>query len=182
MAIRFPAQAQALVFLRRFPGTTDAGNVVIDNVLRDNGLPGVTMHNHAAAPSPAPPVNLDDNVIVGNQISGNGADTADTPTSGPTGVNLFSHAPVWGTVISQNVFDQEAIDVAFTAPSGQMNVHLNNFSDRAIGVDNIDHRNRRRNRKLVELRVRPRFEGGLRNRLRNGCRHFPLAHLSVRSR
>ena len=38
-----------------FPGTTDAGNVVIDNVLRNNGLPGVTMHNHAAAPAPAPP-------------------------------------------------------------------------------------------------------------------------------
>lgn len=120
-----------------FPGTTDAGNVVIDNVLRNNGLPGVTMHNHAAAPSPAPPINLNDNVIVGNQISGNGADTADTPTSGPTGINLFSHAPVLGTVISQNVFDQEAIDVAFTAPSGQMNVHLNNFNGRAIGVEQL---------------------------------------------
>lgn len=120
-----------------FPGTTDAGNFVIDNVLRDNGLPGVTMHNHAAAPSPAPPINLNDNVIVGNQISGNGADTADTPTSGPTGINLFSHAPVFGTVISQNVFDQEAIDVAFSAPSGQMNVHLNNFNGKAIGVEEL---------------------------------------------
>ncbi len=121
-----------------FPGTTDAGNVVIDNVLRDNGLPGVTMHNHAAAPSPAPAVNLNDNVIVGNQISGNGADTEDAATSGPTGVNLFSVAPVWGTVVSQNVFDQEAIDVAFNAPSGQMNVHLNNFNRRATGVEELN--------------------------------------------
>jgi hypothetical protein len=120
-----------------FPGTTDAGNVVIDNVLINNGLPGVTMHNHAAAPSPAPPVNMNDNVIVGNHISGNGADTADTPTSGPTGMNLFSHAPVWGTVVSQNVFDQEAIDVAFSAPSGQMNVHLNNFNGKATGVEEL---------------------------------------------
>ena len=120
-----------------FPGTTDAGNVVIDNVLRDNGLPGVTMHNHAAAPSPAPPVNMNDNVIVGNQISGNGADTEDAATSGPTGINLFSVAPVSGTVVSQNVISQEAIDVAFNAPAGQMNVHLNNFNGRAIGVDNI---------------------------------------------
>jgi len=120
-----------------FPGTTDAGNVVIGNVLRDNGLPGVTMHNHAAAPSPAPGVNMNDNVIVGNHISGNGADTADTPTSGPTGINLFSHAPVSGTVISQNVFDQEAIDIAYSAPSGQMDVHLNNFNRKAIGVEEL---------------------------------------------
>lgn len=120
-----------------FPGTTDAGNVVIGNILRDNGLPGVTMHNHAAAPSPAPPVNMNDNVIVGNQISGNGADTADTPTSGPTGINLFSHASVSGTVISQNAFDNETIDIAFSAPSGQMNVHLNDFNGKAIGVDEL---------------------------------------------
>ena len=120
-----------------FPGTTDAGNVVIDNVLRDNGLPGVTMHNHASAPPPAPAVNMNDNVIVGNQISGNGADTEDAVTSGPTGINLFSTAPVSGTVVSQNVIEQESIDVAFNAPSGQMNVHLNNFDGRATGVDNI---------------------------------------------
>lgn len=120
-----------------FPGTTDAGNVVIGNTLRDNGLPGVTMHNHAAAPSPAPPVNMNDNVIVGNRISGNGADTADTPTSGPTGINLFSQAPVTGTIVSQNVFDDEAIDVAYSAPAGQMIVHLNNFSAKSVGVDQI---------------------------------------------
>ncbi len=120
-----------------FPGTTDARNVVIDNVLRNNGLPGVTMHNHASAPAPAPPINMNDNVIVGNQISGNGADTEDAVTSGPTGINLFSTAPVSGTVVSQNVIDQESIDVAFNAPAGQMNVHLNNFNGRATGVDNI---------------------------------------------
>jgi len=120
-----------------FPGTTDAGNVVIGNVLRDNGLPGVTMHNHAYSPH-APPVNMNDNVIVGNRISGNGKDTADTPTSGPTGINLFSHAPVWGTVIAQNIFDQEAIDVAFSAPAGQVNAHFNNFNKMAIGVDELN--------------------------------------------
>jgi nitrous oxidase accessory protein NosD len=120
-----------------FPGTTASGNVVVDNDLHNNGLPGVTMHNHAAAPAPAPPVNLNDNLIVANRISGNGADTADAGTSGPTGINVFSVAPITGTVISQNVFQDEAIDVAFNAPVGQLSVHLNDFDTHGIGIDNL---------------------------------------------
>jgi nitrous oxidase accessory protein NosD len=120
-----------------FPGTTAAGNVVVDNDLHNNGLPGVTMHNHAAAPAPAPPVNMNDNVIVGNRISGNSADTLDAATSGPTGINIFSVAPITGTVISQNVIEDETIDVAFNAPAGQLNVHLNDFNTRQTGIDNI---------------------------------------------
>lgn len=120
-----------------FPGTTNAGNVVIDNDLRDNGATGVAMHNHVAAPPPGPPVNMNDNVIVGNHISGNGPDNVGVPSSDPTGINVFSMAPVSGTVISQNDIEQESIDVGFNAPSGQMNVHLNNFNDKATGVDNF---------------------------------------------
>lgn len=120
-----------------FPGTTASGNVVVDNDLHNNGLPGVTMHNHAAASSPAPPVNLNDNIIVGNRISGNAADTADAGTSAPTGINVYSVAPITGTVISQNVFDDEAIDVAFKAPVGQLSVHLNDFDTWGVGVENL---------------------------------------------
>jgi nitrous oxidase accessory protein NosD len=119
-----------------FPGTTNAGNVVIHNEIRNNGLPGVTMHNHAWSPF-APPVNLNDNAIIGNHISGNAADTEDAATPGPTGINLYSVAPVWGTVISQNVIDDEAVDVAFKAPAGKVEVHLNSFFGMGIGVDNL---------------------------------------------
>jgi parallel beta-helix repeat protein len=119
------------------PGTTAAGNVVTHNEITNNGQPGVTMHNHAWAPPPAPPVNLNNNIIVGNHISGNAADGEDAATPGPTGINSYSVAPVWGTMIAENVIDDETVDVAFKAPSGQMNVHLNNFFNRGIGVDNL---------------------------------------------
>ena len=120
-----------------FPGTTDTGNVVIDNVLLDNGATGVAMHNHAFAPSPAPGVNLNDNVIVGNYFSGNGADSGDSATSGPTGINVHSVAPIMGTVIAENTFGDEAIDVAFKANVGQLSAHLNNFGPHAVGVENL---------------------------------------------
>lgn len=121
-----------------FPGTASYENVVINNVINDNGLPGVTMHNHAAAPpgAPVPAANLSDNSIIGNTISGNAADTEDAATSGPTGINIFSQVPVNGTVISQNVFEDETVDIAFSAPNGRTYAHFNNFSAAAIGVEN----------------------------------------------
>ena len=117
-----------------FPGTTAADIVVINNDLHNNGLPGVTMHNHAGG---GPPVNMNNNLIVGNRISGNGVDTDDAATPGTTGINIFSVTPVTGTVIAQNVISDEQLDIAFNAPSGQINAHLNSFGGREIGVDNL---------------------------------------------
>lgn len=135
--LQLPGAGAGVGIFAPFPGTTAADNVIIDNQLRDNGLPGVTMHNHAAAPSPAPPVDLNGNMIIGNRISGNAADTADAGTSGPTGINVYSVAPITGTVISQNVFDDEAIDIAFSAPAGELSVHLNDFDTHKVGIDNM---------------------------------------------
>jgi parallel beta-helix repeat protein len=119
------------------PGTVNTANVVAGNDLRDNGLPGVTMHNHASAPPPAPGINLNDNIIVGNRIYGNAADTEDAMTSGPTGINIFSTAPVTGIVIAQNDFSDESINIAFKAPGGGIEAHFNDFNERGIGVDNL---------------------------------------------
>ena len=97
------------------PGKKVYGNVVINNQLEDNGLPGVAMHNHVATPGAAP-VNLNDNLIVGNRISGNGKDTEDAATPEPTGINVFGVCSITGTVISGNVIDDEAIDIATNTP------------------------------------------------------------------
>jgi len=134
--LQLPGAGAGVGIFAPFPGTAASGNTVIDNDIFNNGLPGVTMHNHASAPAPAPPINLNNNVIVGNHISGNAADTEDAATSGPTGINLYSTAPVTGTVISGNDIDNESIAVAFKAPGGQLNVHFNDFP-RSIGIDNL---------------------------------------------
>jgi nitrous oxidase accessory protein NosD len=104
------------------PGNQSYGNKVIGNILRNNGLPGVTMHNHAAPPG-TPGIDLNDNVIVGNTISGNAADTGDAATPGSTGINIYSLVPVHGTIIAGNTIENEADAVVISTP-GSIEVHL----------------------------------------------------------
>jgi nitrous oxidase accessory protein NosD len=119
------------------PGNQVYANVVIDNDLTNNGLPGVALHNHAAPPG-TPAVNLNDNVIADNRISGNGADTEDAATPGPTGINIFGVVPITGTIISGNVIYNEQEDIVANAPApAQLNVHLNDLVGASIGVDNL---------------------------------------------
>jgi len=110
-----------------------SGNVVIGNVLKNNGIPGVAIHSHA------PGDTFTNNVIAGNQISGNGADLGDTATPGPTGINVnsgFGGSLISGTVIAQNVITQEGYDLFINTPA-QVDAHLNSFiGSNAVGVDN----------------------------------------------
>ena len=116
------------------PGATVSGNVVINNRLMNNGLPGVAFHAHNTG---AGAENLNDNVIIGNQISGNGADTGDALTPGTAGINTYGHYPILGTIISQNVIDQEAYDIVVNTDA-QVDAHLNIFLGQTVGVDNLD--------------------------------------------
>ena len=118
------------------PGNSNTANVVTGNTLWGNGLPGVTMHVHGYAPM-APPVSLNDNIIIGNHIHGNAADTADAHTSGSTGINVYSAAPITGTVIANNDFSDEAIDISFRAPAGSsLTAHFNDFDASTTGISN----------------------------------------------
>ncbi len=117
------------------PGNQNFGNRIVGNVLQGNGHPGVTMHNHAAPPG-APAINLNDNQIIGNLISGNGADTEDATTPGTAGIDVYSVAPVYGTVIAQNTIANEAVDVVMNNP-GTLELHMNNLLGGKTGVANI---------------------------------------------
>jgi parallel beta-helix repeat protein len=116
------------------PGTADYANVVVNNVLTGNGIPGVAMHGHA------PGQNLNDNVIVANQISGNGADTADTSTPAPAGINVAGVSPITGTIISQNVITNETIGIAVYAP-GDTRIVRNSLNGGAWGVASLGRGN-----------------------------------------
>jgi parallel beta-helix repeat protein len=117
------------------PGNQAYGNQVIGNVLENNGQPGVTVHNHAAPPG-APAVNLNALVIVGNYISGNGADVEDATTPGTTGIDIFGVAGIWATTIAQNTIVNEANDIVMNNP-GSMEVHTNNLLGAGVGVNNV---------------------------------------------
>jgi hypothetical protein len=107
------------------PGTSAYSNVVIDNDIRDNGMAGVAMHNHVGGPLP---VNFNDNQILGNVFSGNGADPDNEGSLGPTGISISSTVPIAGTNVVANRFEKESEDVAaYTPPYGLISAHLNNF-------------------------------------------------------
>jgi parallel beta-helix repeat protein len=121
------------------PGRT-SGNLIEGNRLTNNGIPGVALHTHVGPAFGLPPDNLNDNVIIGNFISGNGPDTDDTATPGPTGININSGgggSPVRGTVISQNVIENEQVDIAVNDPAA-LDAHFNDLlGGNIIGVANV---------------------------------------------
>ncbi|ADV84935.1 right-handed parallel beta-helix repeat-containing protein [Terriglobus saanensis] len=112
------------------PGAASYGNVIIENVLTRSGHPGIALHAHA------PNQKLNDNMLVGNGIADNGADTADAATPGSTGINVFSVVPATGNIISENTIQQETNDVAVNN-SSLVQVEFNNLVGHGAGVKNL---------------------------------------------
>jgi len=109
-----------------------SGNVLANNTLTNNGLPGVTIHAHAANEV------ISDNQIVGNTIKNDGPDVGDAATPGPTGINVFGVSAESNNLISQNTISKEAYDIVTNTPA-LVRVHLNNLEGGSgvVGVDNI---------------------------------------------
>lgn len=113
-------------------------NLITGNRITNNGLPGVTFHAHQPFNGNSPPENLNNNVITGNYIAGNGEDSEDAATPGRTGINVFGFGAITGTVIMQNVIKDEDADIVVNTPApAVVDAHFNNLNGPAIGVANL---------------------------------------------
>jgi parallel beta-helix repeat protein len=108
------------------PSGKTYGNVVVNNLIHDNGLPGIAMNAHI------PGQNLNDNVLVGNTIVNNGPDSEDAATPGPTGINMFAAGAVTGTIVSGNFIQGEEVSVV-TNTTARSQVHLNSL----LGLESV---------------------------------------------
>jgi parallel beta-helix repeat protein len=138
--LQLPGAGAGVGLFAPAPFNKTYGNVVVNNTLKGNGLPGIAMHAHA------PGATLADNMIAGNQISGNGADTEDTATPGPTGINVSGGddgsghplAVITGTIIAGNTITNETVGIAVKT-NAVVAAHLNDLIVYPqIGVDNLD--------------------------------------------
>ena len=114
-------------------------NTIIHNTMTGNGIGGFSLHTHVGPAFGLPADNMNNNMIIGNKISGNLADVDDTATPGRVGININSGGggtPIWGTIISQNVIWDEDYDVTVNTP-GTVNIHLNDLLGGKVGVANI---------------------------------------------
>lgn len=113
------------------PGANMSGNVVSNNVLLHNGIPGVTIHLHA------PGMNFDNIKIVHNVIRGNGADSdPDATTPGTAGINIGGHSAINGLIIAKNQISDEQTDVVLNV-SSSVALHLNDLLSNGFGVQNL---------------------------------------------
>jgi len=114
-------------------------NVIIHNILTGNGTGGVALHSHVGPAFGLPADDMSGNMIIGNFIAGNLADTGDTATPGSVGINISSGgggSPVVGTVISGNVIRDEDVDIAINTPAA-VDIHLNDLLGDKVGVADV---------------------------------------------
>ena len=113
------------------PGSQSYGNVIVENSLADNGLPGVTPHSHA------PGQNVNGHLLANNTIYGNGPD-AESGTTEKAGIAITADpgaGQITGVKVAGNKVFGEGIDVVFNAP-GELLVHQNSLYD-GTGLANL---------------------------------------------
>lgn len=118
---------------------TVSGNLIIHNRLIGNGIGGVNIHTHVGPAFGLPADNMNWNVIIGNYIEKNLADSFDTATPGPVGINISSGdggSPIRGTVVAYNIIREEAVDIAVNTPA-DVDIHLNDLGGRDIGIADV---------------------------------------------
>jgi parallel beta-helix repeat protein len=114
------------------------GNSISGNNLFGNGTAGIALHTKMPYAAGVQEEELEDQVITGNFIARNGADTALGLTSSQgDGISmLFVGGFVSGFTISGNTFSDEAEDIAIsTNISVQITATLNLFDGKGIGID-----------------------------------------------
>jgi parallel beta-helix repeat protein len=119
------------------PGVV-TNNTVTGNTLTGNSLPGVAIHSHKGPALGDPADNMSGNSITNNTISGNGADTADSETSGTAGINISSGdggSPVTGITVTGNTISNEQVDIGVNTVV-EVDIHQNNLLGGNIGVAN----------------------------------------------
>ena len=114
-------------------------NTIIHTTMTGNGIGGFSLHTHVGPQFGLAADNMNNNMIIGNKISGNLADEDDTATPGRVGININSGGggtPIWGTIISDNVIWDEDYDITVNTP-GTVNIHLNDLLGAKVGVANV---------------------------------------------
>lgn len=129
------------------PGTSSQKNLVIGNTIMNNHEPGVIFHSHA------PHQRLNDNAIISNNISGNGADPnpgpneSDGPTD-PTGIEVYADVNADPVLVNAtgNTINKETNDIWVGAPGWNncsdaapcygMAAELNNLLGKNTGINN----------------------------------------------
>jgi hypothetical protein len=113
------------------PHANMSGNVVSNNVVLHNGIPGVTIHIYV------PDMNFDNTKIVHNFIFGNGADEdPDATTPGTAGINIGGSSEINGLIISKNKIADEQTDIVINVPT-PVALRLNDLLGNGVGVQNL---------------------------------------------
>ena len=92
-----------------FPGAASYDNIVFGNRFTGNGEAGIAIHAHA------PQQDVSGNVMINNDVSGNGIDP-DSGSGHPTGIALFTAVDPQTVTVSNNRISNEFWGIFIAGP------------------------------------------------------------------